>query len=76
MTRRDKMLIAWALAPNAIYVIGLCSLMVWRSVSGQSPLPQGAMLFVTPLSIVVPFGCAMLANAIRLRSNAHGACGR
>lgn len=72
MKSSDRTLIAWVLAPTVAYVLGLFALMSWRMVSGQSPLPHGAMPAVLVLSMILPFGSAFSGNMLRLRRNVRG----
>ena len=70
MALSNRAIIALAIAPNAIYVVGLVGLMAARSMSGLQPLPNGGMPFVMGLSFIVPFASIAVANFLRLRRDA------
>lgn len=70
MTRRDRSLVALALAPNLAYVAALAGLMTWRISTGLSPLPEGATPWVMGLAGCIPIASVGLANFLRLRRGA------
>jgi hypothetical protein len=66
----DRSLTALAIAPNAIYVSGLLTVMVWRLASGLQPLPNGTTSAIVGLSVIVPIASVALATFLRLRRGA------
>jgi hypothetical protein len=67
MTLSNGAIVALAIAPNAMYVIGLVGLMAARTVSGLAPLPNGATPLVMGLSAVIPLASVAVANLLRHR---------
>jgi hypothetical protein len=70
MTPSNRAIIFLAIAPNAIYVVGLAGLMTWRSMAGLDPLPDGTTFVVAGLAGVIPLASVAIANFLRLRRGA------
>ncbi len=67
MKRENTALIALGMGPSLAYAAGLCGLMVWRTASGLSPLPDGSTAYVMALSGMVPLASVSLTSVLRLR---------
>jgi hypothetical protein len=72
MRRSDRNLIAIALAPNLVLILGLFGLMAWRMASRLSPLPDHSAGIVMALCAGAPLASVAFATVLRSRRNAKG----
>ena len=72
MTLSNRAITLLTIAPGAIYVTALGSLMATRLLSGMDPLPNGTTPVVIGLSAVIPIASIAFGTVLRLRRDAKG----